>query len=80
MRPFVRGVYSKHTCQIGKSIGMDSLEVIRDSFHRDVPAAIVASGNGGVAFDAVERAAVEELFEPFAVGSGGTVGGEGNVD
>ena len=67
MRPFVRGVYPKHTCQIGKSMGMDSFEVVRDSFHSDVPAAIVAGGDGGVAFDAVERAAVKELFEPFAV-------------
>jgi len=59
---------------------MDSFEVVRDSFHGDVPAAIVAGGDGGVAFDAVERAAVEELFKPFAVRSRSTVGGEGNVD
>ncbi len=54
-------------------VDVNFLEVFRNFFHRNVPAAIVAGGDGGVALGAIERAAVKELLEAFAIGGGGVV-------
>ena len=59
---------------------VDFLEVFRDFFHCDVPAAIVAGGDGGVALSAIQRAAVKELLEAFAIGGGGVVRRKWNFD
>src|SRR5438309_1811134 len=47
---------------------MHLLEVFGDLLHHHVPAAVVAGRDGGVAFRAVQRAALEELLDAVAVG------------
>ena len=42
-------------------------EVLRHLLHGPMPAAVVAGGNRGIAFRAVERAALQELLDALAV-------------
>ena len=44
--------------------------MVRDHLGRDVPAAVVAGRHGAVASVAIERPAVEELFQPRPFGIG----------
>ena len=47
---------------------MRLLEVLADFLQSNVPAAVVARGDVGIALRAVERAAAVELLEPLLVG------------